>query len=123
MELKELRKKLGATQFQFAEELGIDRSLLSKYETGSAPIPAYIQKAIDSTYVLDEDGYPVFIDRKAKLDADIEILKLRNEILSLKKENQSLRDEVKKIDEALELASERRRRDSRNPLPGIEGAS
>jgi len=45
------------------------------------------------------------------------------EMESLRDENQSLKDEVKKIDEILEQDSERcSRRNSSDPLPGIEGA-
>jgi len=47
MNLKQLREKLNMTQQEFADEIGIGRSVLSKYERGVAKIPTYIEKHVE----------------------------------------------------------------------------
>ncbi|MBC8377205.1 MAG: helix-turn-helix transcriptional regulator [FCB group bacterium] len=120
--IKEIRSALHATQAEFAEELGISRVSLSDYENGKTEVPLYIQKAVDALYVLDDDGLPVFVDPSIKKEAELEIIRLRKEIEALKNDNEDLRLEVKKMDDLLEMASKRRSRGNRDPLPGIEGA-
>lgn len=44
--LKELRKSRDLTQKQFAEQLGVDRSLVVKWESGDRPIPLVQMKVI-----------------------------------------------------------------------------
>ncbi len=46
--LKEFREKMGYTQEKLAEITGVDRSLISKYETGRAKPSPKVAKSIAS---------------------------------------------------------------------------
>ena len=112
--LFEIRLDLEMTQAILANELGISRMTYVRYEKGERNIPS------DVLIKLAELGYDV--NWLLTGAGNMRIEEPSDEIVKLRKENQSLRDEVKKIDDFLEQSAERRRRDSRNPLPGIEGA-
>ncbi|MCF7827193.1 MAG: helix-turn-helix domain-containing protein [Candidatus Marinimicrobia bacterium] len=97
IDLKGIRKSLGFTQADFAEELRIDRTSLSDYERGKTTMPPYVEKLIELYLeVHGETGLLYQVD--------------------------SLNSELKKLDRDAELDAGRRRRSRRNPLPGIEGA-
>jgi len=105
MNIRHVRKSLGMTQVEFAKELSITQGSLSDYERGRTDVPPYIEKLIELyIQVHGVDG-----------------LIKHNSILRDKKT--VLEEEIKKIDQELEQSEDSpSRRNSSNPLPGIEGA-
>ena len=53
LELKEIRKKTGLTQAQFAEKLGVRRATICDWENGKS-IPAFLEDAVRFYEVLKE---------------------------------------------------------------------
>ena len=80
LDIKKYRKKLGLTQIEFANELGISRVSLSDYETGKTPLPLYIEKAVNA----------IFSNEKSKV--------LTNKIKVLEKENKKLKSYIRKFE-------------------------
>jgi len=46
-ELKQARARLGLSQTELAEALGIHRSAVARYETGTLPIPKVVALAVE----------------------------------------------------------------------------
>ena len=53
LELKDIRKRTGLTQAQFAEKLGVRRATVSDWENGKS-IPAFLEDAVRFYEVLKE---------------------------------------------------------------------
>jgi len=47
-ELKQARARLGLSQTELAEALGIHRSAIARYETGTLPVPKLVALAIEA---------------------------------------------------------------------------
>lgn len=93
------------TQTQFANELGVSRTSLSGYEGGRTEVPLYIEKLIQ--FYIEARGVEEVLKEKAVLE----------------EKKAALERELKKLDADLERDAERRSRNSRDPLPGVEGVS
>lgn len=85
MNIKKIRKDLGLTQAEFAEELGISRASLSDYERNRTKLPLYIEKSINS----------MFGDKKSQ-----KLGKINKE---LNKENKILKEKVKFLEKKLKI--------------------
>lgn len=85
MNIKKIRKNLGLTQQDFADEIGISRVSLSGYETGKIKIPLYIEKSINC----------MFGDYKSQR------LGRKNRLLD--KENKILKEEIKFLKKKLKI--------------------
>jgi transcriptional regulator with XRE-family HTH domain len=46
--LKKRRERLGVTQAQLAKELGVASNTVSRYETGSLPIPVHMNLVLEA---------------------------------------------------------------------------
>ncbi len=47
-ELKKRRERLGLTQSVLAETIGVTATTISRYETGSTPIPAHMNLVLEA---------------------------------------------------------------------------
>ena len=66
--LKDIREGLGLTRTAFATELGVARSVYSRYESGDVPIPKYIAKLV-RLYIGEEDQADL-VDRISELEEE-----------------------------------------------------
>jgi transcriptional regulator with XRE-family HTH domain len=92
-QLKEIREKLGLTQAQFAEYLGLSREkTISEYENGKTPIPAWIAGRFDD------------VEEFNRIHANIFRLTQRLQTRSLPGCNNPLSEEEKEMLDLLEKA-------------------
>lgn len=70
-DLKELREKNGFTQEQIASYLGVDQSLIAKYESGDRHIKVCYINALNALYgcdILDDDSEEIIIENRSSKD-------------------------------------------------------
>ncbi len=103
------------SDYKLAKSLNTTGANISKWKSKSK-IPYDVlheycnSSGVSIEWVLNGEG-PVY--RKE--------LNLSEEVDRLKDENKTLKDDLKKMDDFLDLVEERRSRNRRDPLPGVEG--
>lgn len=85
MNIKKIRKNLGLTQQELADEIGINRASISDYERGKTNIPLFVIKSIELR----------FGDKQSK------ILAKKNKLLQ--KEIKILNEKVKFLEKKLNI--------------------
>lgn len=85
MNIKKIRKDIGLTQQELADEIGINRASISDYERGKTQTPKFIIKAIEQR----------FGNKQSKL--------LAKKNKSLTKENKILNEKIKFLEKKLKI--------------------